>query len=46
MPEEKLQEVFTNEEYGTYYRNIDAMIEHAYYHLGQIELVKKCLTNV
>ncbi|HOD10158.1 MAG TPA: DUF1572 family protein [Flavobacterium sp.] len=46
MPEEKLQEVFTNEEYGTYYRNIDAMIEHAYYHLGQIVLVKKCLTNV
>ncbi len=39
MPEEKLQQVFTDEKYGTYYRNIDAMKEHAYYHLGQIVLI-------
>ncbi|TDP60920.1 DUF1572 family protein [Flavobacterium dankookense] len=45
MPDEKLQQVFTDEKYGTYYRNIDAMIEHAYYHLGQIVLIKKCLAN-
>ena len=41
MPEEKLLEGFVAEKYGTYQRNIDAMIEHAYYHLGQIVLIKK-----
>lgn len=44
MPEEKLHEVFVDEKYGTYQRNIDAMIEHAYYHLGQIVLLKKILS--
>ncbi len=43
LPEEKLQEAFVNEKYGTYLRNIDGMIEHAYYHLGQITLIKKLL---
>jgi uncharacterized damage-inducible protein DinB len=41
MPEEKLDDVFVDEKYGTYRRNIDAMIEHSYYHLGQIVLLKK-----
>ncbi len=41
LPDEKLQDVFADEKYGTYQRNIDAMIEHAYYHLGQIVLIKK-----
>lgn len=41
LPDEKLQDVFVDEKYGTYQRNIDAMIEHAYYHLGQIVLIKK-----
>ena len=43
MPEEKLNQAFTDEKYGTYQRNIDAMIEHAYYHLGQIVLIKKMI---
>jgi uncharacterized damage-inducible protein DinB len=41
MPNDRLSQPFTDEKYGTYYRNIDAMIEHAYYHLGQIVLIKK-----
>jgi uncharacterized damage-inducible protein DinB len=45
MPEEKLNQVFVDEKYGTYQRNIDAMIEHAYYHLGQIVLIKKLVTK-
>lgn len=45
MPEEKLEEVFVDEKYGTYQRNIDGMIEHSYYHLGQIVLLKKALLN-
>jgi len=45
MPEEKLKEVFVDEKYGSYQRNIEAMIEHSYYHLGQIVLLKKILVN-
>jgi len=43
MPEEKLNEVFVDEKYGSYQRNIEAMIEHSYYHLGQIVLIKKVI---
>jgi hypothetical protein len=43
MPEKKLDDVFVDEKYGTYKRNIDGMIEHSYYHLGQITLIKKLL---
>lgn len=42
---EKLQENFVNIQYGTYGRNIEAMIEHCYYHLGQITLIKKLLVG-
>lgn len=45
MPDSKMNEVFVDEKYWTYLRNIDGMIEHAYYHLGQITLIKKLLTN-
>lgn len=41
MSDEKLDQFFADEKYGTYRRNIDAMIEHSYYHLGQIVLIKK-----
>lgn len=43
MSDEILETVFVDAKYGTYQRNIDAMIEHAYYHLGQIVLIKKGL---
>jgi len=45
MPEKKLSAVFVNEKYGTYERNIDGMIEHSYYHLGQIVLLRKMLAT-
>jgi uncharacterized damage-inducible protein DinB len=41
MPEEKFIQVFEDEKYGTYYRNIHGIIEHTHYHLGQITLIKK-----
>ncbi|MDX8553749.1 DinB family protein [Tenacibaculum sp. 1B UA] len=41
MTDEKLLSDFVNKKYGTYFRNIDVMIEHTYYHLGQIILIKK-----
>lgn len=43
MPEERLHEVFVDEKYGNYLRNLDAMIEHCYYHLGQIVMLKKLI---
>jgi hypothetical protein len=43
MSEAKLKSDFTQKQYGTYERNIEAMIEHSYYHLGQIVLLKKLL---
>ncbi|WP_119789644.1 DUF1572 family protein [Flavobacterium anhuiense] len=45
MPDENLDAVFVDAKYGTYKRNIEAMIEHSYYHLGQIVLIKKQLTH-
>jgi hypothetical protein len=44
MPDSKMDEGFVDEKYGTYLRNIDGMIEHCYYHLGQITLIKKLLS--
>ena len=43
MPDSKLDEVFVDEKYGTYRRNIEGMIEHSYYHLGQVSLIKKMI---
>lgn len=45
LSDEKLQEAFVDEKYGSYLRNIDAMIEHSYYHLGQIVLLKKIIAG-
>jgi uncharacterized damage-inducible protein DinB len=41
MPEAKIWGPFADEKYGTYYRNIQGIIEHTHYHLGQIALIKK-----
>ena len=38
-----LDEPFADEKYGTYLRNIEGVIEHSYYHLGQISLLKKMI---
>ncbi|MGB0930477.1 MAG: DUF1572 domain-containing protein [Chitinophagales bacterium] len=43
LPDEKLEEAFVNEKYGTYRRNIEGVIEHCYYHLGQIVLIGKMI---
>jgi hypothetical protein len=43
LPEHTMGQIFVDEKYGTYYRNIHGIIEHTYYHLGQITLIKKIL---
>jgi len=36
---------FFEEKYGSYLRNIEGVIEHSYYHLGQIVLIKKMISQ-
>ena len=43
LTEEQLSQPFVQEEYGNYWRNIEGMIEHGYYHMGQISLLKKLI---
>lgn len=44
LPVATLSQPFVDEKYGTYLRNIDGIIEHCYYHLGQIVLINKMLS--
>lgn len=41
LPEHRLWEDFADKKYGSYYRNLQGIVEHAHYHLGQIALIKK-----
>jgi hypothetical protein len=43
FPQEKLWDDFSEGKYGNYLRNIQGIIEHTHYHLGQIVLIKKML---
>ncbi len=43
LPSHILDKPFTDEKYGSYYRNIQGVIEHSHYHLGQIVLIKKII---
>ena len=45
MKDSMFDEPFVHEKYGTYQRNIEGVIEHSYYHLGQISLIKKILLD-
>lgn len=41
MTDAELALPFVDKKYGNYTQNIDGLIEHSYYHLGQIVLIKK-----
>lgn len=43
MDDDALMQPFVEEKYGNNYINIQAMIDHCYYHLGQIVLIKKLI---
>jgi hypothetical protein len=45
MDDNLLAQPFVKEEYGSYLRNIEAQIEHSYYHLGQVSLIKKMILS-
>jgi len=43
MSDTKLESGFVKKEYGSYEKNIHAMIEHCYYHFGQMVIIKKMI---
>jgi hypothetical protein len=43
MDENMLDQPFVDEKYGSYLRNIEGVIEHCYYHLGQVSLIRKMI---
>ena len=45
LSDEQLSQGFVEEQYGNYFRNILGMNEHSYYHLGQIVLLKKLISE-
>jgi len=45
MPDSMFDQVFVDEKYGSYLRNIEGVIEHSYYHLGQVSLLRKMITQ-
>jgi hypothetical protein len=46
LPPEKLDEIFHDERYGNFYRNLQGIVEHNNYHLGQIVLLKKIMSEL
>lgn len=45
LSNEELNQTFVKQEYGNYLRNINVIIEHCYYHFGQIVLIKKLIKS-
>lgn len=43
--DDEIMAAFVEEKYGNYYKNLQAIIQHSFYHLGQIVLIKKLLRN-
>lgn len=45
LEDDVFDQPFIDEKYGTWLRNIEGVIEHCYYHLGQISLIKKLIVG-
>ena len=43
LDDEKLNQPFVDQKYGSWLRNIEGVIEHSYYHLGQMVLINKLI---
>lgn len=46
LNDDQILSTFVDVKYGTYVRNIDGMIEHSYYHLGQIVMLRKLIETL
>lgn len=45
LNDNQLLEIFSEEKYGNYFRNLMGMVEHMHYHLGQMVLIKKMIRS-
>lgn len=45
MTDDQLAGPFVEEQYGTWGRNLEGHIEHSYYHMGQIALIRKLVSE-
>ena len=45
LDDSDLGKFFVEEKYGDYRRSLEGMIEHSYYHLGQLALIKKMVNE-
>ncbi len=45
MDDAILDKPFVHEKYGSYQRNLEGVIEHSYYHLGQVSLIRKLIAQ-
>lgn len=45
LDDDQLKAPFVDPKYGSYYRNIEGVIEHSYYHMGQIALLRKVIVS-
>lgn len=43
MEDTLFDQTFIDAKYGSYLRNIEGVLEHSYYHLGQITLIRKMI---
>lgn len=46
LPDSQFDAPFVKEKYGTYWRNLEGVIEHSYYHMGQIAILKKMILGL
>lgn len=46
MDNDAFDQPFIDPKYGTLERNIEGVIEHSYYHFGQISLIRKMINQV
>lgn len=46
LTDEDLDAPFVDPRYGSVRRNLEAMLEHAYYHLGQVTLMRKWISSL
>jgi uncharacterized damage-inducible protein DinB len=45
IPDSTLEKDMADPKYDTWYRNLQGIIEHTHYHLGQIVILKKLMTE-
>jgi uncharacterized damage-inducible protein DinB len=46
LPDDRLNEIFIDDKYGTWYRNLEGIVEHFHYHMGQIVIIKKLVQQM